>query len=221
MAAKNLSGIPESKIFGGGGDESCPEALRGKHVNGIPVESMGLSVWSFLTTDRTDEGVAAAKVGSGTFVVRSSTVENRMGERRDALENGAEPWEAPDVLREMAAAHVSAGMRPKFISASRVAKEGGLVRGGWKVQLDAKGDPVRTGDLMLAVMPEEKAVQRNKYYQDKAQAQGATSPVERAKAGAPKGVDYSENGRGISLAPVSMGDAAPGDFDADTNTFEA
>jgi hypothetical protein len=153
--------------------------------------------------------------------VRSSTVENRMGERREALENGAEPWEAPDVLREMAEAHAAPGMRPKFISASKVAKEGGLVRGGWKVQLDAKGDPIRTGDLMLAVMPEEKAIQRNKFYQDKAKAQGAVSPVEQAKAGAPKGIDYSEDGRGRSLDPVSMGDAKPGDFDTDTNTFEA
>lgn len=218
--------IPDSRLHGGGGSEDCPDSLRGLHLNEVPCEELPPNVWNFLTADRTDEGIREAQCGAGTGRVGRSELEGRMAERRDGLNAGMQPWEAPDVLKE-AAANLPRGMRPKFINEAR-AKRGEAGSRGFEIYKGENGDPIRVGDLVLAAMPEDNAKARNAHYQKRAREIEGVKDVDRARSGnkfARQGVDFSENGTGISPekyeAYVDTEDAQPGSFDRDSDELVA
>jgi len=168
-----VQGIGESKAFN---DLNAPEVdprLKHCHVGGMPVENLPDDVKVRLFYRQTDEGIAEANEGKADSAARVSQDQlgKQIQERRDFLENNIpmEPWEAPDPLKAVADAHAKPGMRPKFLSERRLNKEGNFTR-GFEVCMDASGDPVKMGTLVLAHMPEEMAERRNETYRRKSDA---------------------------------------------------
>ncbi len=90
--------------------------------------------------------------------------DKKIQQRMDAME----PWQAPDPMQELAEAHVEPGFRARFLS-DRVVQRSGTR--GWEVVKNEKGDPVRLATMVLAKMPEQRAKQRNVYYQEQAREQ--------------------------------------------------
>ena len=90
--------------------------------------------------------------------------DKKIQQRMDAME----PWQAPDPMQELAEAHVEPGFRARFLS-DRVVQRSGTR--GWEVVKNEKGDPVRLATMVLAKMPEQRAKQRNAYYQEQAREQ--------------------------------------------------
>lgn len=164
LAGVQSDAIPESRIFGGGGDETCPESLRGKHLNGTPVEEIP-DVWRYLTPDRTDEGLAARNSASSAVVVADggTAFDKQIEQRAEHLANNVEPWATKDPIGEGVKAHVPAGYRGKLLDGNRVSREGNYGR-GWEVVKDAQGQPVRVGGDYVGIMPEETAKRRNAHY---------------------------------------------------------
>ena len=88
-------------------------------------------------------------------------------EARAASRLGTEVFDAPDPLREVADAHVGPGMRAKFLSPGVVDRRGTR---GFEIVRDANGDPIKVGAMILAQMPEKRAIARDRYFQDQGAA---------------------------------------------------
>ncbi len=165
---QEAAGIPDSRppIAPEG---TFPESsILDCHVGGVLVGDLPCEVQGRILYQQTDEGIEefnAGKVESAARVTQdqySKTLEHR----RDAVKDqGMEPWQAPDPLKEVADAHTPEGMKAKFLSPARVAKDGTR---GYEVVKDGRGDPVRVRDMVLGVMPESKVEQRNAFYRSKA-----------------------------------------------------
>jgi hypothetical protein len=72
---------------------------------------------------------------------------------------------APDPLKELAEKHVAPGMRPKFLSPDTVRRRGTR---GFEPVVDAKGNNVKFGEMVLAQIPEDVARKRQQTHQDRA-----------------------------------------------------
>jgi hypothetical protein len=138
-----------------------------------------------ISFDHTDEGIAARNAGKSDTHVSVTDTFDRQLERMER-----EPWEGADVIGEIVQSNVSRGFRARFLSPRVVDRSG---RRGWEI-VTKGGDPVRLGNLMLAVMPEEKAEKRNAYFREQAQAE-----VQRVRE------EFVEQGRRLSREAGAMG----------------
>ena len=153
--------IPDSKPFGGGGLEECPVSLRGKHLNGKPVEEIP-EVWRVLTPDRTDEGLVERNSAASTVTVTDTAFDKALEQRSAQQQAGVEPWMVNDPIGTGVRQHVPAGFRGKLLDANRVNKEGPHGR-GWEVVVK-DGQPVKVGGDFVGIMPEASAKKRNAHY---------------------------------------------------------
>jgi hypothetical protein len=168
MATKNIfemmaepEAIPDSRPFGGGGLEECPQSLRGKHLNGKPVEDIP-EVWRVLTPDRTDEGLAERNAAASTVTVTDTAFDKALEQRAAQQAAGVEPWMVNDPIGTGVRQHVPRGYRGKLLDANRVSKEGPHGRGWELVKKD--GQPVKVGGDFVGIMPEDQAKRRNQFY---------------------------------------------------------
>jgi hypothetical protein len=146
------------------------DGLEGTHVGGTAIEDIDPAMRQRLFFQQTDEGVEEANAGKveSSARVTKDPLAKALEQKRDFGMHGNEPWLAPDPMRALAEGNVPAGMRPRFLSETRLNKEGNFSR-GFEVVL-RNGEPVKLGTLVLAIMPEELAEKRNRHYQDKANA---------------------------------------------------
>jgi len=165
---KTASGIGESKRFGAPEGTFPESSVLNCHVGGVLIRDLPVEVQCKILYQQTDEGIAErneGKVESAARVTRDEFT-GACDRRRDAIESGMEPWEAPNPLKEVADAHVGPGMSPKFLSPNRLDKEGTR---GYEIVHDPKtGEPVKVRNMVLAQMPKTKVEQRNKFYRAKA-----------------------------------------------------
>lgn len=169
---QEAAGIPDSPIFTTPRIE-MENPLLDLHVGGTPVRDLPLEAQGRLLYRQTDEGIAEANEGKSPH--RIETVRDELTgkclERRDAIVEGMEPWEAPNPMAELAAAHVRPGFKGKFLSPQKIQKEGTR---GYQVVKDERGDPVKLRDMPLGEMPAERVQKRNEFYAKKsAEAAGA------------------------------------------------
>lgn len=159
LAGVETDAVPESPIFRNTEREVKEQPVR--HVNGVPIPP---ELAHAIPYDNTDEGLAEIREKRTHAMTEflADPVDKQVSARRDFLHDNDEPWMAPDPLKEVADAHVQRGMRPKFLSPSKVDREGTR---GWKPVAGKNGDPIRLGNLILAEMPEEKARARNRHYE--------------------------------------------------------
>jgi hypothetical protein len=147
--------------------------LDGCHVDGVLVETLPPDRKRGLFWKQTDEGIAANAQGKTPptrgIEMGNGQLAKDLQRKRDFASNENEPWLAPDPMKALASQHVGPGMRPKFLSESRLGKEGNYTR-GFEVVRHANGDPVKLGTLVLAQMPEEHAQRRNAHYQGKSES---------------------------------------------------
>jgi len=131
--------VPESEWTLNG--QPIPEHLRGS----IP----------FRLTDQGFEEFNRGKVEARASVT-SDPLDKIIRQREDATE----PWEMPDPMKELAAEHVPAGYRPRFLSPRMIEVYG---MRGHEAVIDKQGDPVRVGRMILGQMPEDRAQRHDAY----------------------------------------------------------
>lgn len=185
-------GIGESKTFNAPDGTFEENPILNLHVAGVLVRDLPVEMHSKIVYSQTDEGIAANNEGKVENAARvtSDGWNKALEQRRDDLtERGMESYEARDPLKEVADAHATPGMRPKYLSPRKVKENGGT--GDYEVVKDASGDPVRVKGMILGQMPEAKARARNRHYQQKSnqllkqmtekyqQEGGATAVVDR------------------------------------------
>lgn len=168
MATKNRfemmadpEAIPDSKPFGGGGEDVCPQSLRGKHLNGKLIDEMP-ETWRWLTPDRTDEGLEERNAQASSITVTDTAFDKALEQRASQQAAGVEPWMINDPIGTGVRQHVPPGYRGKLLDAARVSKEGNHGR-GWEV-VTKDGQPVKVGGDFVGIMPEHQAKKRNQYY---------------------------------------------------------
>jgi hypothetical protein len=166
-AGAKTSALPESPELR---REREPFEPSGLTVGGIAVEDMpGGHLIPYQNTDqgiaeRLDRPHAVAEVRSSERPrsVHAGGDFDKTLDARGEARLGHEDFEAPDPYREAIAAHVPPGFRGKFLSDAVVSRHG--LRGFVPVLVD--GQPVQVGGDKLAMMPEAKAQQRNRHYQN-------------------------------------------------------
>ncbi len=140
-----------------------------RHVGGIPVSSLPVHVRGLIGFDMTDEGIAeknARRVDSqgrphsGVQVLVNEGFDQMILKRSKA----EEPWETADPLLDAVNEHRKPGFRYRGLSPTVIRKRG---MRGWEAEIDPKtGEPVTSGNLIVAKMPIERAERRNKKYRD-------------------------------------------------------
>jgi len=215
------AGIGESKLFIAPETAQAKSYLEDLHIDGKRIgDHFTPEQIALLRFEFTDEGYAernAGKVEAAARVV-SDDFDKALEHRGDKLDAGMEPWAAPDPLRELAEAHVPAGMKAKFLSKRVIDKVG---KRGYEI-VKADGEPVSCGNMILGMMPDHKARQRNAHYanesrqaireaqerQTEEQARAARDSGEAVYAG-PLRPNESVTGRAVG---VSQERAASGDI---------
>ena len=134
--------------------------MGGKLVGDLPENVIAL-----LSFDHTDEGIAARNAGkSDTRVSVGDPLHKQLQHKKDdVLDRGMEAWEASDPMKELLDKYKRPGFRNRFLGDLTVKNRG---MRGWKPVIGENGDPVKLGNLFMSEMPEEKAKQRNKHYQE-------------------------------------------------------
>jgi hypothetical protein len=173
-------GVGESKRFIAGGTRDPFEHIRGLHMGGQPVEKVvPIKNAHLITYAHTDEGIAERSAGKAETAAHVRSVSGdrarvtatdrdaMLAERYDFRKNELQPWEAPDPMKELVEAHIAKGMRAKFLSPRRMAKDGTR---GFDIVKTGNGDPVKLGEMILGQMPEDRAEARNAHYRDKDRA---------------------------------------------------
>lgn len=155
-------GVGESKVFAA---EDAPQSsyLEDLHIDGKRIgDHFTPEQIVMLRYEFTDEGIAERNEGRAEAAARvvSGEFDKALEHRGDMLEAGMEPWQAPDPLRELADVHVPPGMKPKFLSKRVMDKVG---KRGYEI-VKVNGEPVSCGNMILGMMPEYKARQRNAHY---------------------------------------------------------
>jgi len=161
-------------------DEGIAEANEGKTEARIEVEPREKRT-RLVQLDPTNPEHAiliAANHGRTSITVEREVGTDPVGKqieaRRDFRETSMEPWEAPNPMTDLIKAYVGPGMSPKFLSPSKVDKDGPR---GYEIVRYPNGDPVKLRNMPLGQMPQSKAAQRNKFYRDKSTA--AVGDVQR------------------------------------------
>lgn len=174
---QEAAGIPDSKPPVAPEGTFAEKSILDCHVGGVLVRDLPVEVQGRILYQQTDEGIAEANEGkvAGAARVTEDGFTKTCQHRKDAIVNqGMQPWEAPDPLREVADKHVRPGFKGRFLSPSTIDQRG--MRGFEPVR-DKDGNPVKVRNLILGEMPEEKARQRNEFYRDK--GNNAVKEVER------------------------------------------
>lgn len=133
-------------------------------VNGKPVdkESGRRPAWQ-----HTDQAIALKRLQNDAYDQPSVSVREPLDKaidaRRAAGNGRMESWESPDPMKEQASEHGRPGFTQRYISPRHVANGRGF-RGFKPVQAD--GQNVTLGGLILCEMPNSKAEARNQYYRD-------------------------------------------------------
>ena len=177
MTKKIMSrGVGPSKLHR---DPHAPDPyqhLRGLHVGGVLIEKLPEEMVSRLSYDHTDEAIEQRNAGKPGSVARvraaggdrapvtATEFERQLDERREFRSEGPEPWEAPDLMKDLAERHVPPGFVPKFLSPMQCDKRG---MRGWQAVRDKTGELVKIGRMFLGMMPEAKARARNEHYHKK------------------------------------------------------
>jgi hypothetical protein len=197
-ARQDFAGIPESPIFHRDIPELPPNPILDMHVAGVRVGELPIEMQNRIVYRQTDEGIAEAnegRTGMGVEVdaprrdrrwvaessqgpghweevIRSTDeIGKALHQRRDdVIDRGMSTYEARDPLKEVADRYVGKGMRPKFLSASKIKEGGGT--GDYEVVKYPEGharagDPVKVKGLVLGQVPEQLAKARNRHYQEK------------------------------------------------------
>jgi hypothetical protein len=166
-------GVGSSKLHR---DPNAPDPyrhLRGLHVGGVKIETLPEEMVAQLSIYHTDEDIEQRNRGKThseiemlpipglRAPVTATDFERQVEERRDFRKNQVEPWEAPDVMKQLADEHVPKGMAPKFLSPMQIDKRGPR---GYEIVKDSKGEPIKVGRMMLGQMPEVKARARREHY---------------------------------------------------------
>jgi len=163
-------GVGESKPFIAPEGTFPENPILDCHVGGRLVRDLDPDMQAKILYQQTDEGIAErdeGRVPAGSAArVTAGPLDKAIQERRDDLATGMEPWEARDPLKEVADAHTQPGQRPKFLSPPVIQSRG--LRGFEVVK--SGGDPVRVGNMVLGVMPEAKAEQRNRRFREKSKS---------------------------------------------------
>ena len=163
-------------------------------VNGKPIPTHFAHAIPFAYTDQgLAEKAAKADPTSHHVRVTADAFDKAIEARADAVE----PWEMPDPMKELTDAYVEQGMRPKFLS-PRVCETRGMR--GFEVVKKPNGDPVKLANMVLGVMPEEKARQRNEHYrrQGEDQLREATEKTTEEQ----ERLISAANAAGVSLLPA-------------------
>lgn len=92
--------------------------------------------------------------------------EQRIAERRAFRERNAEPWAEPNIFQEAVAdarleGLIGTGDAVRFLSPAVIAARG---KRGWEIVKDAKGDPVKVGEMVLGRMPKAERLKRNRHF---------------------------------------------------------
>lgn len=214
-------GIGESKLFIAPETAEAKSYLEDLHIDGKRIgDHYTAEQIAALRYEWTDEGFAERNQGKVEAAARvvSDGFDKALEHRGDKLDAGMEPWAAPDPLRELAEEHTPPGMRAKFLSKRVLEKVG---KRGFQVVVK-DGEPVSCGNMILGVMPEHKARQRNAHYaqesRDAVQESQEARREEQARAardsgesvyGGPLRPNESVTGRAIG---VSEERAAAGDY---------
>lgn len=155
------AGIPESPALRTPREEP-PNPLADYHVGGIRVGDLPFEMQSRLVYQQTDEGIAENNAGKSPHRIETVSDEfnKAMQHRRDAVKDLDYNLEdAPNPMKEAMEKHVPKGMRGRFL-APRVIDRRGMR--GWEPVLDENGKQIKVRDSILAQMPEERAIARNK-----------------------------------------------------------
>ena len=170
---QEAAGIPESKpSIAPCAEETHANRMLRSHIAGVLVSDLGLppEVLGALSWNSTDEGIAEHNARPGVAEVRVSigkeNFEKALEQRRDDVIRRDIPlYESRDPLKEVADRYKVAGMRPKFLSSTKVKDTGGT--GDYEVVKNANGDPVKVKGMVLAHIPEEVAVARRRQSQER------------------------------------------------------
>lgn len=170
---QEFAGIPDSRPFIAPIEQpNAMTRLEACHINGRLVKDMQLEpqVLAALDYGATDEGIAEKNarpnVREPSGVTLGSDEWNKGLEQRrdDVKQRGIPQYEARDTLSEVAKQYAKPGMRSRFLSPGRV-KNGDHQQ--YEVVKKENGDPVTWGSLLLGHMPEEVAMARKKFYQQR------------------------------------------------------
>lgn len=188
---QEAAGIPDSPIFRNTDrvERAVDERLLNAHVGGVPVRDLPLEMQLKLMYRQTDEGIAEANQGKSELRAETMVDEFTKGceQRKDGiLDRGMEPWEASNPLGDVANAHVSPGFKGKFLSPSKLDKEGTR---GYRIVRHANGDPVKVRNMILGEMSQERVNARNKFFQDKAKNALGDAKQQYMKEGGQMSVD--------------------------------
>ncbi len=189
---QELAGIPDSKPPAAPAGTYPEPAILDCHVGGVLIRDLPVEVQGRILYQQTDEGIEEFNRGKveGAARVTRDEYTGACLERRDAIrEQGMEPWEAPNPLKEVADAHVEPGMKAKFLSPKRIDEAGTR---GFEIVRHENGEPVKVRNMVLGQMPASKAEQRNKHYRD--QANAAIAEIKR---------QYAEEGGATAVGDIS------------------
>lgn len=205
--------IPESRVFGGGGDRIA--ALAGLHVAGLPIEEWCEDKSDFeigrMSFAFTDEGLeqqrkadaARARRSAGSGREGGDEEEKWLIERGDQrIAEGFDPGYAKDYRKELADKYVGPGFAPKFLAEK--ALHNGRDPRGYEIVKDENGEPVRDRTSILGQIPEEKALKRRSVFQAQHNALQRQSAAKTSGTGRGRksrdGTAVMEHGE--SLAPA-------------------
>lgn len=173
----SAGGIGESKIFAAPNAEkdAALEKMLNCHINGVEIRALNLQPQVLAALDYwgTDEGIAErnarpnVRPPSGVELGKDAFDKSLDQRRDDVKDRGMESYVARDPLKEVAERYIKpeSGMKPKFLSASKIKDAGGT--GDYEVVKDEHGDPVRVRGLVLGQMPVERAKARNRHFRER------------------------------------------------------
>ena len=168
------NGIGESKVFGGTHERQLADGERDWSLltlNGMPIP---LDVQGHLPYYYTDQAVAerAARPQPAVEFTRHEEDKKMFDKYEDGLRASVEPWEAGvDPLLEVKKANIEAGQRYRYLSATKIDRDGWR---GWEPVKKVIGgieQVVKLGTMILGKMSEDRAVKRDKFFQGKAKEQ--------------------------------------------------
>ncbi len=169
MAGAKSDALPDSPQLRK--PREADRAPSGYTVGGVPVEDMPMG--HMIPFANTDQGIEErlARPHAVTSMGRSERPRpvheggsfEKTLDARVAAGMDLESWDAPDPLKEAVDAHCPPGFRAKFLSDSVVKNRGTR---GFKYHL-VDGEPVKVAGLKMAIMPEDRAIARNKHFQAK------------------------------------------------------
>lgn len=143
-------------------DSADPRHLSNCTINGEPVPDHLLAIFPYEMTDQGYAEKNAGKTVARASIVRDE-VHNRIRRRGEDLDRGMES-DAFDPMLELVRENVPPGMRPKFLSRSKVDSEG--ITRGYQICMK-NGNPVTLGTLVLGYMPEERAAAIQERFEEK------------------------------------------------------